>query len=48
MNNIFKVTINGYLPAKIDVKKFSGGEPQVIFHNPSTSNEGNRVNGREN
>lgn len=44
MNNIFKVKVNEYLPAQVDIFKFSGGESQVKFHNPSTSDEGNRVN----
>lgn len=44
MNNIFKVKVNEYLPAKVEIFKFSGGESQVKFHNPSTSDEGNRVN----
>lgn len=44
MNNIFKVRVNEYLPAKVEIFKFSGGESQVKFHNPSTSDEGNRVN----
>lgn len=43
MNNIFKAKVNKYLPAKIDVFKFSGGESQVTFHSPSTSDEGNIV-----
>lgn len=44
MNNIFKVKVNEYLPAKVEIFKFSGGESQIKFHNPSTSDEGNRVN----
>ena len=43
MENIFKVKVNKYLPAKLEIKKFSGGETQVVFHNPSTSDEGNVV-----
>lgn len=43
MNNIFKVKVNKYLPAGLEIKKFSGGETQVTFKNPSTSDEGNIV-----
>ena len=43
MENIFKVKVNKYLPAKLEIKKFSGGETQAMFHNPSTSDEGNVV-----
>lgn len=43
MENIFKVKVNKYLPATLEIKKFSGGETQVTFHNPSTSDEGNIV-----
>lgn len=35
MNNVFKVSVNG-LPAEVNFFKFSGGETQVTFKNPST------------
>lgn len=43
MNNIFKVKVNEYIPAKVEIFKFSGGESQVNFHNPSSSEPNTRT-----
>ena len=42
MNNVFKVSVNG-LPAETNFFKFSGGETQVTFKNPSTNKVGASV-----
>lgn len=42
MKDIYKVKVNG-LPAQLELFKFSGGETQVKFENPSTSQKDNLV-----